>query len=444
MKKLFFSCACALCLVGAPVYAADAADAADTQATEAVEQRGRQVPSEVSDRIVFLWGGNAANSELIGMFYDTRQLHFQDPRAPRFLFVDRKGKVAFGVGGYVKVTASYDFDGAVPNRDFLTYDIPVPGNPAERNQFQMDATTSHLFFKLVGDNSVLGKYTVFIDGDFRAGQNYGFRLDQAYVQARGFLIGQTWSTFVDAAAAPPTIDYEGPTGMTSVRNVMMRYTFNMGKHWQMALAAEAPSVTCTLDGDYNAAINQRMPDIPFYIQYGWNGGHDHIRASGLLRGLSYRDLVAQRNRSVLGGAVQLSGVTHITRKLSLYYQGVYGYGYGEYLNGLNDEGFDLIPDPDTQGKLYAPETLGYVAGLQYAFSPKFFISASYSQSRVYSKQGALSPDSYRYAQYIVGNAFYNLTSDCSIGIEYLYGRRSNLNREDGQANRINTMIRYNF
>ena len=28
--------------------------------------------------------------------------------------------------------------------------------------------------------------------------------------------------------------------------------------------------------------------------------------------------------------------------------------------------------------------------------------------------------------------------------EYLYGRRSNLNREDGQANRINTMIRYNF
>ena len=90
MKKLFFSCACTLCLVGAPVYAADAAD---TQATEAVEQRGRQVPSEVSDRIVFLWGGNAANSELIGMFYDTRQLHFQDPRAPRFLFVDRKGKV---------------------------------------------------------------------------------------------------------------------------------------------------------------------------------------------------------------------------------------------------------------------------------------------------------------------------------------------------------------
>ena len=42
------------------------------------------------------------------------------------------------------------------------------------------------------------------------------------------------------------------------------------------------------------------------------------------------------------------------------------------------------------------------------------------------------------------NAFYNLTPDCSIGLEYLYGRRSNMNREDGQANRINAMIQYNF
>ena len=49
-----------------------------------------------------------------------------------------------------------------------------------------------------------------------------------------------------------------------------------------------------------------------------------------------------------------------------------------------------------------------------------------------------------HAQYIVGNAFYNLTPDCSIGLEYLYGRRSNMNREDGQANRINAMIQYNF
>ena len=249
---------------------------------------------------------------------------------------------------------------------------------------------------------------------------------------------------MDPAAAPPTIDYEGPNGMTSVRNVMLRYTLDLSKHWQVALAAEAPSVTYTLSDGNNMAIRQRMPDIPFYVQYGWNEGNNHIRVSGLIRGLSYRDLMASRNKSVLGWAVQLSGLANITPKVMLYYQGVYGRGYDRYLNGLNGKGFDLIPDPNNQGKLYAPETLGYVAGIRYSFSQKFFISASYSQSRLYSKTGSLSENSYRYAQYIVGNAFYNLTPDCSIGLEYLYGRRSNMNREDGQANRINAMIQYNL
>ena len=78
--------------------------------------------------------------------------------------------------------------------------------------------------------------------------------------------------------------------------------------------------------------------------------------------------MASRNKSVLGWAVQLSGLANITPKVMLYYQGVYGRGYDRYLNGLNGKGFDLIPDPDNQGKLYAPETLGYVAGIRYSFS----------------------------------------------------------------------------
>ncbi len=440
MKKLLIPCACILVVVSSPAFATEKAAEQASVSNEALGQ----VPPMAVERSFFLWSESSTNDELLGMFYDTRYIHFQDPRAPRFLWFDREGRAALGIGGYVKATASYDFDGALPDKDFVTYDIPVPGNPAERNQYQMDASTTRLFLKLVGDNAALGKYTVYVEGDFRGGDHAGFRLNQAYVNARGFLVGQAWSTFVDPAAAPPTIDYEGPNGMTCVRNVMARYTLDLSSHWQMAMAVESPSVTYTLDEGYNTAIRQRMSDIPFYLQYAWNGGNSHIRASGLLRGLSYRDLVTSRNKSELGWAVQLSGLANITPKMTLFYQGVYGYGYGEYLNGLGGEGFDLIPDPDNQGRLYAPETLGYVAGLRYAFSPKFFMSSSYSQCRVYGKTGALPENAYRYAQYIVGNAFYNITPACSVGLEYLYGRRSNINREDGHANRINAMIQYSF
>ena len=37
--------------------------------------------------------------EVMKAMYEANGLHFQDPRAPRFLFLDRKGRVALGIGG---------------------------------------------------------------------------------------------------------------------------------------------------------------------------------------------------------------------------------------------------------------------------------------------------------------------------------------------------------
>ena len=68
--------------------------------------------------------------------------------------------------------------------------------------------------------------------------------------------------------------------MTSVRNVMLRYTLDLSKRWQVGhWRPKAPSVTYTLSDGNNMAIRQRMPDIPFYVQYGWNEGNNHIRVS---------------------------------------------------------------------------------------------------------------------------------------------------------------------
>ena len=43
-----------------------------------------------------------SDNETIKAIYEANGLHFQDPRAPRFLFLDRKGRVALGIGGYMK------------------------------------------------------------------------------------------------------------------------------------------------------------------------------------------------------------------------------------------------------------------------------------------------------------------------------------------------------
>ena len=391
--------------------------------------------------VIFLLGKGNGNDEIIGIFYETQLQHFQDPRAPRFLLLDQKRKVALGIGGYVKLTVSDDFKGISDNIDFIPYDIAVPNNHVDNGQFQMDVFTSRLFLKLVGANKTLGKYTAYIETDFR-GPHHTLRLRQAYVSMKGFLLGQSWSTFSDLSALPPTIDFQGPNGNTALRNVQLRYTFSLGKHWSAAAAIEAPQVSYTLT-DNTQMIHQRMPDIPLWIQFDW-GKNSHIRASGLFRGLSYRNDILRKNRMKMGWGVQMSGLAEIIPQLSFYYQGTYGKGISQYVTDLSGNNLDLVPDPKNPGHLQAVPVLAVVGGIRWNITPKLFTSANYSLAHVYYENGYTVSDGYKQGQYICGNMFYNLTSSCMLGVEYLHGIREDKNKTLGHANRVQASVQYNF
>ena len=385
-----------------------------------------------------------SDNEIIKAMYEANGRHFQDPRAPRFLFMDRKGKVALGIGGYVKGTMSVDMGGISDNLDFVTADIPVPKQADMLNQFQMDASTSRLFLKLVGRNTAVGNFSVYVESDFRGkdGHQYDLRLRQAYIRLGNLLFGRTRSTFADGAAGPPTIDFEGPSGSVSKKNTMIQYKQQIDKNWSWAASIESPSESYTVVKNESKSIKQRIPDIPAYLQYEWNDGQSHIRLSGLFRALSYRNLVKEENEYAIGLASQLSGMIAFSPRITFYYQAAYGHGYADYLNDLGGLGYDLIPDGDN-GKLKAPYALGIVGGLQYNFCKNFFISASYSQCRLYD-QASLSDSAYKYGQYVVANAFYSPFNNCQVGIEFLYGNRHNHDGESGNAHRLNAMIQYNF
>ena len=83
-----------------------------------------------------------AGNEIIRIMNASQSPRFHEPKAPRFLLTDRKGKFALGIGGYVKLAAEYDFGGISDNIDFYPALIPGRGQSYVRNQFQMDATTS--------------------------------------------------------------------------------------------------------------------------------------------------------------------------------------------------------------------------------------------------------------------------------------------------------------
>ena len=78
-----------------------------------------------------------AGNEIIRIMNASQSPRFHEPKAPRFLLTDRKGKFALGIGGYVKLAAEYDFGGISDNIDF--YPALIPRQRAvvcARNQFR--------------------------------------------------------------------------------------------------------------------------------------------------------------------------------------------------------------------------------------------------------------------------------------------------------------------
>lgn len=84
------------------------------------------IEDEEPNSIMFV-SRDKAGDEIIRIMNDRSQMRFHDPNAPRFLLTDQKGKFALGIGGYVRATAEYDFNGIVDDVDFYPALIGQPG-----------------------------------------------------------------------------------------------------------------------------------------------------------------------------------------------------------------------------------------------------------------------------------------------------------------------------
>lgn len=375
----------------------------------------------------------------IALMYSRENLAFEDPAAPRFLFLDKKGEVALGIGGFLKAVGEYDADGAVDNNDFYTNMIPVPLDPAQRQRFGATAAHSTIFLKMVTRPTKVGRVIVYIQTNF-TGPSYGLRLKQAYVTVGHVTLGKARSTFADGPAMAPTIDDQGPSGQVTAKNMLVQYISPSWRGFSFAISGEVPDASYTT-GSAARSISQRFPDIPVYVQYSWEKG-SHVRLSGMLRELSYRNLSKQKNHFVTGYGVQFSAIAAVTPAFSVFGHYTYGKGIANYVNDLADLDLDLIPE-GTDGKLHAPGVAGWTAGVQYNFTPDLFATASYSRAQLYDT-GGMPSDTYRYGQYIAANIFYNVWGDLRVGAEYLHGTRKDISGLSGHANRIEAMLQYSF
>ena len=438
-KAIFITCA-------ALISASTAVGQAPTMADSLINMKSE------STKIVYLDGRPDSEAErkhdvdsirqMVSMFYYDQFRHFQDPDEPYFLFMSKDANMAMGVGGAVRMRAYYDWGGAMPSSAFAPYTIPIPANPASMRHFATVPSGSYLFFRVIGKTSVIGNYQLYIECDFTGYQGRDFKLKKAYAQVQDFTFGYASSTFSDPAALTPVVDAAGPNNKYSSTSVLVRYMPRIRNKWYVGVSVETPSTIVAADNVNTKNVSEWLPDAATMVQYEWRQGQ-HVRLSGIVRSLSYRDIAAGVNHNLAGWGLQLSSVTRPHYRVTTYLTANYGRGYAGLGSDLLYGAYDLVADPSDPSKLYAPASLGWCAGLQYNFKPNLFATISASQTRYLPKNG-IDPNEYKYGIFACTNLFWNILPRVTVAAELDWGYRRNFSGVGRQAHRANLMASFTF
>lgn len=380
---------------------------------------------------------------LLDRFYLDQFRQFQDPKAPYFMFMSRNANISFGVGGLVRMRGWFDWNGSVPTNGFNIYSIPIPKNPASMKRLAATPAGSCLFFTIIGSNRILGDYMAYIEGNFDGYSGVGFKLKKAYFTSGDWTAGYATSTFADPAAEPVTIDGSGPNGKISKTNVLVRYMHTFKKNFSVAGSFEFPGSSVSVDNNMTEKCSDYVPDLAAMAQYQWHSGLSHVRLSGLLRVIPYRDLMSGRNRDVVGWGVQLSSMIKVVSPLTVYATAVFGQGHASYTGDLSVGSYDLVPDKSVPGQLYAPQALSLTFGAKYNFLDNLYSCLTLATMRYYPKVNPADSE-YKYGQYGAINLIWDITPRFEVGAEYLFGKRMNFNHAHANANRVDALFQFSF
>lgn len=377
---------------------------------------------------------------LLEQFYQDQYRQYYDPHAPYFMFLTKDANLAMGIGGRVLMRGWYDWNGVISGPNFFPYDIPVPPDPANRHDLGASFNSTTVFLTVLGRNTRIGTYMLYVQAGVK---NKNFALKKAYMKINDWTVGYAPSTFNDDGAQPATVDAAGCNGAISKTSVLVRYFHTFKNGISLAGGAEIPSSDQNdIEGE-TAKCADYVPDIVGLVQYGWDGGDSHVRASGILRVMSYRDLLTAKNNNVVGWGAQLSGRWQIVKPFALYLQGIIGQGVGSYTGDLSEGSYDLVPRREEPGGLIAPLSLGLTAGLEYAFSERWIATLALGECRYFERHN-MNADEYKYGLYGAANVMYNITPRIQTGLEYVVGKRMNFDGAHAGLNRADILLSFSF
>ena len=302
---------------------------------------------------------------------------------------------------------------------------PLDNAGGQKGKTKFTAETSRFGFETstpIGTNTFKTK----VEADFysyRADNRNRVRLRQAYGEYGGWLIGQTWSTFMDLDDLPETVDFNGPIGAPFSRRAMVRYSFGDAKTgYKFTFAAEDPE-----DQFGGGSANERMPQLVARIDKSFDSGAVNAR------------VLAHEKRSFSqvkrGFGIGVGGSYKLSDKDLIMGQYTRVDGDVDQLYGSN--GYAV--DADT-GNITFDKNQGLVLGYARTFTSLLRGSVVLGLNRGRTAQAVNN----RTLSQLFVNLIYSPIKNVELGGELILGKRKTFDGEPGTLSRFDLMARYSF
>ncbi len=384
--------------------------------------------------------------------------------------------VSLRLYGFAELSWVHAFEADSSDIDYSTFPpyLPLDGTPEGRrkNRDYLTARTSRLGLEAATPTR-FGVLGVKLEGDFnneprsgnsaqyggaahlftqQATSSYGFRIRHAYGTFGGLLVGQTWSTFMDVDNYPETVDFNGPTGATFIRQPLIRYTYGTRSAGGFTVALENPSsyVLDSTDTDPGyglpiASSLSRVPDVVVRWDKGFEWGA--LSARAMTQELRFDDGAGlEASRRGWGAAGSASFKLRGGRDWAAL-QVTGGDGVGRYLNYIEGAIYDAAAD-----EIRTERAVGVVAGYQLKPADWVRVNLVYGGTRNFDGgytrvARATGLDAGRFGvnrsvQQVHLGPIFTPVKGVDLGVEGIWAHRKTLAGERGEDLRMNVSLKY--
>lgn len=349
-------------------------------------------------------------------------------------------KYKINVKGSVRVNGYYDFTGMTSTEGFLPYDIPVGVQQIDDlSSVYIGARQSRIGIEGEASTKV-GHIRTYMEVDFASSTGSFWRLRHAYAEWNYFKIGHTWSTFMDNASLPTTVDFEGPNSSLSKRHGLIRYERKFGEQTIVGISMEAPQTDYYNPADTLLENKNKQGNFDIAGRYKHLQKWGHVQVAGIFRRIDY--LNDDHIDELFGWGILLSTVINLNPKNTVYSQYSFGESIANYYVGFGNRQLDAVYDPEADN-MTKKFIQGGFATYTHIFSPVWRFSATFGMSSIKGKAFE-PPETFKSSLYFAGNFFYYPIETINLGIELTSGTRTNKDDQTGVATRISMIAGFSF